>query len=255
MRTMPPVGQRDLGDLVGDPFLPAETPLHDRPDAARVQAVEDAVDQELEARIQAGLQTLGPPPDSLPAYLAWLRARDEWRATMTQDIYQKPLIGGQVIPADADLSELYGEKGHGLPMPTTVQGALDSVSGSDFEAADAQRALGAETAESLWDDMLIAYPDSRDDPAAVQRAAQEVVNELRSRGVADVDRYIRRNRGHFLEAVHYWSRNVTYSTSNDDGRTAGLSGYGANSPGSYVAPEPEAHTEDLIREMQRARGW
>jgi hypothetical protein len=256
MRTMPAPGARDFDDIGhGDPWaVPTGAPISDRPDPARKQALQDGLDHALEMRIQAGLARMGDPPDHPTAYRTWLQARDDYRASMEQDHRDAQVVAGHLVPYGTDLSDMYDVHGH--PMPTTRQGAIDALSASDFAADDAQRALGNDTASGLWEDMLIQYPDSRDDPQGVQRAAQMVVDTLRERGVADVDRYLRRNRSHFLEAVDWYRRNMTSGDDSDSGgRTGGLSGYGNGTPGSYAPQDTQGDIVEDIRSLQRQRGW
>jgi hypothetical protein len=259
MRHMPPVGQRDLDDLRGDPFLPPGTPLHDKPDPERQRALQDTMDRGIRAKQNAVLERFGPPPESLPAYLTWKEAVDHWQADAEQSARGKVIVGGllnhQLVPDDATLEQMLHADNH--LMPTSVQGAIDGVSGSDFELDDQRNALARETTTSLWDDYQISY--GHDDPEGVARAAQAVVNELRERGVSDIEGYIKRNRAQFMEATNWWHRRVIDADARaytDDGRTAGLSGYGNNTPGPSITPDTRpSTTEDILREMARARGW
>jgi hypothetical protein len=239
MRTMPPVGQRDLDDLCGDPFLPAGTNLHDRPPRERHDALQSAMDWGIERQVQAVTERLG---DEYPM------AKENYRAATEQDIRNKVVVGGQVIDGGS-LEQMLTADGH--HMPTTAQGYIDGLSNSDFQADDAKRALAADVTSGLWDDYQTHY--GSDDPQGVAAAAQAGVNELRERGVSDIDRYIRRNRSTFLEAVNYWARNITATPDDGSGRTAGFE----TGSGSYTpAPaQDDADTVDIIHEMQRQRGW
>jgi hypothetical protein len=97
-RTMPPPGQRDFDDLRGDPFLPTGTPLHDKPDAARAQALQEAVERGIAAKQAAVNEAFGDPPDDLPAFLKWKEAVEHWRAAAEQDIRNKVVVGVSPSP-------------------------------------------------------------------------------------------------------------------------------------------------------------
>jgi hypothetical protein len=222
----------DIGDLVGDPFMPEGTIVHDRPDLSAVNANLEQYDRWVDAQAAAA----GVLPGS------------EAYETVTQAIRAKDMIGGDVALMQ-----------HGHQMPMQRRDFLEHSGQTVRDVVGQQQNF----ADNLWNEYASIYGAEAANDERLGPAVEYTMEHLQWQG-ENPARYAREHPRDFLRDVdlarqlgHRPSRSDTH----DSGRTSGIGGSGgyAPEPSTTDGTHPYDNPDSVgmvaeLRALQRTRG-
>jgi hypothetical protein len=228
----------DFDALTGDPFLPKNSRLHDRPNADEVRGdIERMSHLYDDLHIDGGF---GPVPIGSAPHAAAHDARHELETAMRNRV----LFG----PTNGDPMQ------HGHIMATTLENYTKFAPGEERRAITETALAQQDFQDDLWDEYSRRWPEMAADPAATAAAVDHVLHELANWHHYDVPRYVREHREDFLQRVEI-------AQSLGHGRPSSYDGdanrtYGITTGGSAMArqrPEDTTSDHDFMVELQRQR--